>query len=127
MRPFIQSLLINDIIPHSIFSIGDKRGDIGLSREVCATVERTEFDNEVDVDFLGIHAFYEVVDSSHCAACRENIVMDNDNIIGGDCVAVNFDYVYSIFFLILGFDSVSRQFTGFAGRHETGTEFKSED
>lgn len=64
-------------------------------------------------------AFDELVYSGHCATGRKNVVVNDDNIVGSDGIAMNFNNVRAILFGILHADGVGRELAGFASRNET--------
>ena len=59
-----------------------------------------QFHNSIDIDFPGIKASYEFVDSCHRAAGSQHIVVDHDNVIGRDRIAVYLDGVFAILLII---------------------------
>ncbi len=87
-------------------------------------MEGIDFDDEVDVDFSGIHAFHEFVDRSHRTPRSKHIIVDKHDVVGDDCVAMNLDCVFAILFVVGCADRIGGQLSGLAGGNEAGTEFK---
>ena len=108
-------------------SICDQRSHLGVGRKSCAAIERGKLDDEINVDFLRIKAFHKLIGSRHCATGSEHVVVEHHDIVGADSVAMNFDDIGTIFLCILLANSIGGELTGFAARHETGTEFECED
>ncbi len=69
-----------------------------------------------------MQALDKFIRSSHCAAGGEHIIMQHDNIVGCDGVAVNLDDIRAILFGILLTDGISRQFAGLTCGDKTGTD-----
>ena len=105
----------------------NQRGDIDTFGEVFAAAEGRDFDDEVDIDFLGVEAFDEVVSSEHGTAGGEYVIVNNHDVVFGNSVAVHFDGIGAVFFGVGLADCVGGEFAGFAGGNETGAEFEGED
>jgi hypothetical protein len=106
--------------------ISDQRSDLGIFGEVSTTTESREFDDKVDIDFLGVKRFHQVVSGAHGTTGSEDIVVEYNDIVGGDSVAVDFDSVFTILFVVGSADSVSGEFAGFTNGYEASAEFESE-
>ena len=64
---------------------------------------------------------YEVVCSFHCAACSEQIVVEENHVVGCYCVLVYLYRVCSVFLAVAFLNCLSRQFARLAAKHHTGT------
>lgn len=114
MKSALQVLVFDE---GSYFSVG---------RETVATAESRKFNDEIDVDLFGVHAFYEVVGSAHGTAGSEDVVVEDNDIVGGNGIAVDFDSIFAILFVVGSAESVGGELTGFANGDEAGADFEGE-
>ncbi len=105
----------------------DERGNFGVLGKDGAAVEGGQFDDEVDVDLLGVELGHELVGGGHGATGGEHVVVEHDDVVLGNSVAVDLDNVLTILFVIGGRDGVGREFARLTAGHESGSQFKGQN
>ena len=76
-----------------LLSVCDQRCHFRIFGECRTAVECRQLDDEVDVDFFRVEALHQFIGCGHGASGGEHVVVKNNDIIGADGVAVDFDYV----------------------------------
>ena len=107
--------------------VNDGAIEIEIGRQALATIEINKLDDAVEIDLGDAQFADEVVGGLHRAAGGQKIVVNEDDIVGSQCILVNLDGVDAILFLIALLYGASRELAGLAYEDETGIQFLCED
>lgn len=112
-----------------LFVEREKGGDVEILAKELSTFEtlHAEFDEETDVRFLRAEMLYKVVGGLHRTARCEEIIVDENNVVGRDGIGVNLDGVVAVFFEVRGLTGFSGKLARFATHHESSSELFSQN
>ena len=107
--------------------VNDRAIEIKIGRQKFATLQIDEFDDAVEIDFGDTQFADKVVGCLHRATGGQKVIVNEDNIVGRQCIFVDLDGVDAVLFLVALLNGASRKLARLAHKNETCIQLLSKD